>query len=122
LAVPDGDAAGRIDQVEVDASRCAINQIEFVEVRFSATHDFSGDLRIELTSPSGLVSVLASERLCDADGDGLADDCGAYNGWTFGSVRHLDEPSQGTWALRVADRIGGDAGQWNSWSLTLWGR
>ncbi|MCL4185271.1 MAG: S8 family serine peptidase [Burkholderiaceae bacterium] len=120
LPIVDDNAAGRVDQI--DASGCAINQIEFVEVSFSATHAFSGDLRIELTSPSGLVSVLATQRLCDANGDGIADDCGVYNGWVFGSVRHLDEPARGTWQLKVADLIAGDAGRWDSWSLTLWGR
>lgn len=124
LAVPDNNAAGRVD--EIDASACPINRIEFVEVGFSATHAFSGDLRVELLSPSGLTSVLANERLCDADGDGRADDCGAYDDWRFGSVRHLDEsprgPTHARWRLNVSDRIAGDAGQWNAWSLTLWGR
>jgi subtilisin-like proprotein convertase family protein len=120
VSIPDNNAAGRVDQV--DAGSCAIDQIEFVEVRFSATHAFSGDLRIELTSPSGLVSVLATQRLCDANGDGIADDCGVYNGWVFGSVRHLEESARGAWQLRVADLILGDTGQWNSWGLTLWGR
>ncbi|RPH67258.1 MAG: serine protease [Burkholderiales bacterium] len=124
LAVTDNDSNGRLD--EVDASACPINRIEFIEVDFTAVHPFSGDLRVELTSPSGLVSLLANERLCDADADGSADDCGTYSGWTFGSTRHLDEsprgPGSGNWRLTVSDRIAGDEGQWISWNLRLWGR
>lgn len=105
-----------------DASGCAISAIEFVEVRFSATHTYSGDLRVELVSPNGLVSTLATERICQLDGDRYADSCGSYDDWQFGSVRHLDEPAAGAWTLRVTDAQSGDAGHWTAWSLTLWGR
>lgn len=106
----------------VDASACPITRIEFIEVRFSATHSYSGDLRVELISPNNLISTLASERLCNTDGDQFADDCGSYDNWDFGSVRHLDEPAAGVWRLRVTDAQADDAGQWTSWRLTIWGR
>ena len=59
----------------VDAAGCAIRQIEFVTVRFTATHPSSGDLRLRLRSPAGLVSELAdlvyhlSVLMVDADLD-----------------------------------------------------
>ena len=105
-----------------DASSCGITRIEFIEVNFSATHTYSGDLRVELISPNGLISKLASERLCLLDSDNIADPCGDYNNWQFGSVRHLEEPSPGTWTLRVTDAQPGDVGTWTAWGLTIWGR
>lgn len=113
----------------LDASGCGITRIEFVEVRFRATHDYAGDLRIELISPGNLVSLLANERVCNLDNDTTADSCGSYDdpslprsGWQFGSVRHLEEPAAGVWTLRVTDAQGGDTGTWASWGLTIWGR
>jgi len=107
----------------IDASSCAIRQIEFVEVNFSATHAYSGDLRVELISPNGLVSTLATERICLLDDDDIADSCGDYTNWQFGSVRHLDEVAAGAWTLKVTDaQQPGKTGRWAAWRLTLWGR
>lgn len=122
LAVALPDASGslvspREDTIAVGAE-CAITRIEYVEVEFTATHTYSGDLRIELVSPNGLGSELARERICDGGGDA----CGAYDGWTFGSVRHLDEPAGGSWRLRVTDAQAADIGTWRDWSLRIWGR
>ncbi len=124
IAIPDqpnvGAPAVREDALAI--ADCPITRIEFVEVGFSASHVFSGDLRIELQSPNGLVSRLADARLCDVNEDGAADSCGRYTNWQFGSVRHLDEPAAGTWRLRVSDRIPRDTGNWTGWNLTFWGR
>lgn len=122
LAVALPDASGslvspREDTIAVGAD-CAVTRIEYVEVEFTATHTYSGDLRIELISPNGLASELAHERICDGGGDA----CGAYDGWTFGSVRHLDEPAGGSWRLRVTDAQAADIGTWRGWSLTIRGR
>lgn len=126
-AIPDSAATPLTDVI--DMGSCDIARIEFVEVRFRATHPYAGDLRIELTSPSGQVSLLANERVCNLDNDTTADSCGNYDdpslpssGWQFGSVRHLEEPATGAWTLRVTDAQAGDAGTWSSWGLTLWGR
>jgi subtilisin-like proprotein convertase family protein len=67
--------------------------VEHVELLFQASHRQRGDLRVELVSPSGTVSTLA-----EAHRDTNAD----YN-WTFGSIRHWGEASQGSWTLRVKD-------------------
>src|SRR5690606_10073011 len=120
LGLPLDDNAPVTDTI--DASGCQVNAIEFVEVRFSATHSYAGDLRVELLSPAGLTSLLANERVCNTDGDNVADDCGSYDDWAFGSVRHMDEPSAGQWRLRVLDAQAGDTGIWTSWKMTIWGR
>lgn len=125
IAIPDAPAVGgpqvREDAIAVGAE-CGISKIEFVEIGFSATHPFSGDLRVELISPSSQVSRLADGRLCDPDGDGTADNCGNYDNWRFGSVRHLDEAVPGTWRMQVSDRLSQDIGQWDGWTLRFWGR
>lgn len=125
IAIPDAPAVGE-PQVREDAiavgAECGISKIEFVEIGFSATHPFSGDLRVDLISPSSQVSRLADGRLCDPDGDGTADNCGDYDNWRFGSVRHLDEAVPGTWRMQVSDRLSQDIGQWDGWTLRFWGR
>lgn len=125
ITIPDAPASGspqvREDTITV-GSDCGIGKIEFVEIGFSATHPYSGELRVELASPAGQVSRLADVRLCDADADGRADNCGYYDDWQFGSVRHLDEAAQGNWRLRVSDHINQDAGHWRGWTLRIWGR
>lgn len=121
LAIPDAAADGTSTPVTdtVDLINCPITQIEFVEVNFSATHSYSGDLRIRLTSPAGHVSELAESRICGGAG---SNPCGAYANWTFGSVRHLNERADGTWTLSVADRAPLDTGRVDRWSLRIHGR
>ncbi|MEZ5738191.1 MAG: S8 family peptidase [Burkholderiaceae bacterium] len=99
---------------------CPINKIEFIEIRLTADHSYSGDLRVDLVSPNGLVSELAYERVCPDSGGG--DPCGSYTDWPFGSVRHMDEPVDGDWQLRVTDVQARDSGRFNTWSLRFFGR
>ncbi len=120
IQIADATASGtttQSDAVTVGAE-CAITRIEYVEVSFSAAHAYSGDLRLRLVSPNALTSELVDARVCSGSGDA----CGAYAGWKFGSVRHLDEPPAGAWRLDVTDAQPGDSGVWQSWSLRLWGR
>lgn len=119
-SIPDGGATVS-DVVEVGAE-CAISQLEFVEIFFTATHTYSGDLRVELLRPDtgAPVVVLASERGCGSEV--AQDPCGPYSDWRFGSARNLDEPAAGQWQLRVSDQLPDDEGVWNSWRLVLWGR
>jgi kexin len=104
---------------------CAIGKIEFVEVKLTAPHAFSGDLRVRLTSPTGLVSELADARICYNDAQ-QAVDCGAYADFAFGSVRHMNEPVNALppapWSLEVTDMLAQDTGTFQSWSITFFGR
>ncbi|MBP6816420.1 MAG: S8 family serine peptidase [Burkholderiaceae bacterium] len=116
-ALPDssgGSVAVRSDSVAVGAD-CAITRIEYVEVAFTASHAYAGDLRVRLVSPNGLVSELASERVCGGA-------CGSFDDWRFGSVRHLGEPAAGSWTLQVSDAQAEDTGTWQAWGLRFWGR
>jgi kexin len=117
LALRDPLAGGTLQPVSdaIAVGNCAITQIEWVELRLTAPHAYSGDLRVRLTSPAGQVSRLADGRVC-------AGGCGAYADWRFGSMRHLAEPAAGTWSLEVADTAADDVGTLASWSLVIHGR
>ncbi len=120
LALPDAigtNLSPQQDSIPVPGD-CAITQIEYLEVAFTAEHSYSGDLRIRLISPNGLISELARERVCAGTGDA----CGSYTDWSFGSVRHLNEPPAGSWRLQVTDAQPEDTGVWKQWRLTIWGR
>ena len=106
-----------------------IGKIEFVEVTFKSSHDdgsdpksYAGDLKIELTSPAGKVSELATPRVCKLNGTNVTTACGQYNDWKFGSVRHLDEAASGTWKLKVSDVLVEGTGVWKTWGLRIHGR
>ncbi len=117
IALPDasgGSVTPRSDSVAVGAD-CAITRIEYVEVAFTASHAYAGDLRVRLVSPNGLISELVGERVCDGA-------CGSFDDWRFGSVRHLGEPAPGTWTLQVSDAQADDTGTWQAWGLRFWGR
>lgn len=86
--------------------------VEHVEVIFTATHPWRGDLEIALTSPNGTRSMLAEKRW-DSNPD--------YPGWKFMSVRKWGEYSEGTWTLQVADLWEDFSGTFDSWQLILHG-
>jgi hypothetical protein len=58
-------------------------------------HPKRGDIRVELTSPQGTVSVLLPNR-----GNDFINDEG-YSSWPFMSVHHWGEDPIGQWTLRV---------------------
>lgn len=111
------------DTITVSAAACGISKIEFIEVGFAAdmARGASGDLRVRLVSPAGLVSELANGRICDG-GCGNYGDASGNNPWTFGSTRHLGEAAAGAWKLQVTDMIPQDTGTFRNWSIRFWGR
>ncbi|MBC8039146.1 MAG: S8 family serine peptidase [Opitutaceae bacterium] len=80
-------------------------RVEHVEVTVNIAHTYRGDLVIKLTSPSGTVSTLASLSSQDFGNN--------YTNWTFSSVRHWGESSEGTWQLSIVDVVGFDIGTFN---------
>lgn len=96
--IPDNNATGVVHQFTIAPGDNI--RVEHVRVSVNVTHPRRRDLRVELTSPSGTVSVLTTQ----ASG-------AAYTGadlvWTLMSVRHWGEDAAGTWTLRVADRLSG---------------
>lgn len=55
--------------------------LEHVTVRVWIEHQRRGDVEVELTSPNGIVSVLARVRRFDEDAVG-------FLGWKFMSMKH----------------------------------
>lgn len=111
LAIPDNNATGVSSTITVPADLA----VTYVDVTFSASdHAFWNDLRVTLTSPSGVASVLAPEASAAIVGP-------SYNGWRFGTARHLDERSQGGWVLKVQDLRPWDTGTFQSWGITVYG-
>lgn len=114
---------------------CDIGKIEFVEIRLTAKsagypaqnteHPSTGDLRLRLRSPQALVSALADAHICYNAAEQQVN-CGAYNDYAFGSVRHMNEPVRfgpdGNWTLEVTDMLSQHTGQFVSWSITFYGR
>jgi len=125
VIIPDGQPAGTsaLLRVEPGCASRPIEHVEHVELRLDIDHQYIGDLRIVLTSPSGTTSLLARERDCGARASGKTDDCGAYTDkWPIASVRHLDEPAVGDWQLEISDQVSGRVGSLRSWTLRIWGR
>ena len=91
--------------------------VEFIAIEPTISHTYYRDLHMELTSPSGVTSVLsvaAPVRLVDAEE------------WVeltprFGSAKHLGEDAAGEWTLSVTDKIRVDEGTLHSWKLTAYG-
>ncbi len=112
-AIPDNNPTGISHAINVAGS--GITRIEFIEITFTAkNHTYSGDLEVTLTSPAGTVSRLAETHAC-------AGSCTRYDGWVFGSVRHLGEAVNGIWKLTVKDGARRDIGTFQSWKLKFFG-
>jgi pseudomonalisin/xanthomonalisin len=82
-----------------------------LKVHASITHNWSGDLTIELIAPNGAYAVLQNP---DYGNDGNINTT-----WT---VNASSVPANGTWKLKVIDndpQYYGDYGTLNNWSLTF---
>ena len=108
LSIPDNDPTG----ISTSFSMPTDLTTEWVEVTFSATHPYRGDLEVVLTSPSGTRSVLAEQHSDFNDN---------YTNWKFTSARNWGESSAGTWTLTVRDLSAADVGTFDSWSLDVYG-
>lgn len=126
-AIPDNSATGITKTL--DFSSQTPMRVEQVEVEVDISHEYRGDLLIQLVSPAGVVSNLAT--VSGADGgeevwDPIFDDAldpalRGYHGWVFTSSRHWGESSRGAWKLQIADRSLDDVGTLHSATIRLHG-
>jgi len=107
-AIVDNDPVGVTQTVELFSNV----KTEWTTLTFTATHPFRGDLRVELTSPSGVTVVFA-----DVHADPNAD----YNSYTFGTPFFRGENARGTWTIKVSDRDAIFEGTWDSFALNFYG-
>ncbi|MCX7630934.1 MAG: S8 family serine peptidase [Geminicoccaceae bacterium] len=94
-----------------------LERVQEVELDLAFAHAFPADLRITLSSPSGVQSVLLDRPPSPPAPAGVV--LGPI--WRFGSTRHWGEDAAGTWILRVEDLAPGDDGTVVGATLRLFG-
>tara|TARA_B110000967_G_scaffold203839_1_gene245208 strand:+ start:1 stop:1341 length:1341 start_codon:yes stop_codon:yes gene_type:complete len=107
--ITDRNATGITNTIAVSESEI----IEAVQITVDITHDFIGDVGIELVSPAGTRSVLLTP----------------YN-WLFGADNLTDivltsnafygEETDGNWTIRVLDGSAGITGVLKDWSIRFY--
>ncbi|KAM0722330.1 hypothetical protein Q7P37_001771 [Cladosporium fusiforme] len=92
-----------------------LERVEHVTVIMNVEHTRRGDLSVELHSPSGMVSHIATHRRKDNAHQGYID-------WEFMSVAHWGEDGIGDWTVIVKDtKVDDNKGTFTDWRLKLWG-
>ena len=109
LSIPDDNATGVSRTFDFSAS---FLRVEHVTVTLTVSNIPKGQLEVTLTSPSGTVS-----RLCEVHNDRF----NTLDNWTFMTVRHWGESSNGVWTLKVADRTAGTTGAITAATVTAYG-
>ena len=94
---------------------------EFVEIKIAIDHASFRDLEIDLVSPSGATSRLATEGQVYSFFFAFPAPSPLNETFRMGSARHLGEDPAGEWQLRVTDRVTGRTGRIDWWSLTIYG-
>lgn len=109
--IPDADEDGVTDTISVASS---IN-VETVQVKVKVTHPRSGQIGVELTSPSNTKSILLNIN----------------NSFLFSNDSNLNivltsnafygETANGVWSLKVIDGLSGHTGQLDKWDINIIG-
>ncbi len=110
LSIPDFSVEGVEDTINVLAALT----VEAVQVRVKVTHSYSGDIGIELTSPSGTVSI----PLGINNNFGSTED---LNNIVLMSNAYYGEISQGDWKIKIVDGRNEDSGFLVSWGIRIYG-
>jgi len=111
LSIPDDSVTGASNTINVPGT--TVQTVEAVQISVTATHPFTGDLAIELTSPSLTRSVLKTGD----DGFGGPD----LNGMVLLSNAFYGEPAAGNWTIKVVDVAPGDIGTLTNWKIRVFG-
>ena len=106
ITIPDYNYVGGSDNIYLSQSNFFI---ESVELTVSITHPYIGDLGIELTSPSGIVSQLTYINSGVAGID--------YTDAIFVTNAFFGEDVTGQWTIKVIDGAVGDAGEITKWKV-----
>lgn len=119
LRIPDNSSAG-VSSSTTNLNNCNLT-VDRIEVMLEASlasgrlTNYSGDLAVTLTSPSGALSTLARPSDC-------AGRCADISkGFTFSSVRHMGERAAGAWTLKVSDEQRNDESTFDRWRLVIHG-
>jgi subtilisin-like proprotein convertase family protein/subtilisin family serine protease len=110
-AIPDDDRAGVTDRLDITQSAT----LRDIQVEVDITHTWIGDLRVELTSPTGHLAVLH-----DRTGRGQDNLIKTYTTENVVALAGLAGiQTQGQWTLKVMDLAGRDIGKLNRWGLRI---
>jgi subtilisin-like proprotein convertase family protein len=112
-AIPDNSATGisrTVNLTPASGDPITIEAIE-VQINWSSAHTWSGDLVIELISPTGMTSYLLDRAGGSAD----------LSNWLFTTRAHLGELATGTWTVRVSDQESYDTGTISSITVRAYG-
>ena len=109
-AIPDNSATGISKSLTVSDSRI----IEAVQLKVKVSHTYTGDLSIELTSPSGTKSVLFTPYNGFAGSDNLTE-------MVLLSNAFYGESSAGNWTIKVVDAMSSFNGSLASWNIRIFG-
>ena len=111
--IPDNKGAG-VSQVLSVSGLAETDRIEAVSVTIRATHPFTNDLGIYLTSPSGTESIVhpVFSEILVADAN--------FSSWNLLSNAFYGEAPNGDWTIKVIDAATGDTGTLDSWNLNFW--
>ncbi|KAJ3087506.1 pheromone processing endoprotease [Quaeritorhiza haematococci] len=116
--IPQIKPEGLSSIASISASDLAVGnltRLEHITVTVTISHRFRGDVEVQLVSPHGYVSQLATARFNDNSRHG-------FRNWTFMTVKHWDEDPVGNWTLIVRDNNRPDMnGTLHYWWMTLWG-
>lgn len=115
--IPQGERglASSFEVTEKMLKDANLERVEHVTVTMNVEHTRRGDLSVELKSPSGMVSHIATHRRNDDANAGYVD-------WTFMSVAHWGESGIGKWTVIVKDtKVNEHSGTFTDWHLKLWG-
>ncbi|MEN8817355.1 MAG: S8 family serine peptidase [Nonlabens sp.] len=133
ISLPDNNTTGIQSSIAVNEANNIV--IGKVTVQVSSIHEYSGDLNITLTSPSGTVVALTSPNGCatanldvvfnDDGGDFVCNTTVGQPGYTgviapVGDLSNFNgETINGTWTLNVSDRGPADLGTLNNWKINF---
>ena len=110
IAIPDNSATGISHTTNVNDGLI----IEAVQIQVNLDHTFTGELAIELTSPSGTKSMLFNP----INGFGSSDDL-AY--FVLLSNAFYGESGRGNWTIKIVDTLSGDTGILTDWMIRIFG-
>lgn len=120
LAIPDNSTTGVSDSLTVPGT---VQKVEAVQITINVTHPFTGDIGIELTSPSNTRSVLKYIRdgFATVSKLGVVSGSANLNNMVLLSNAFYGENAPGTWTIKVVDGAANNTGTLNSWSIRVYG-
>jgi subtilisin-like proprotein convertase family protein len=93
-----------------------VQVVEAVQIKVSVKHPFTGDLGIELMSPTGTRSVLKNIR----DGFSFSGVANLSNMVLLSNAFYGENPS-GFWTIKIVDGAAADVGNLTNWQIRVFG-